>query len=345
MTSVRKPVATVAALLAFTLVTACGGGGDPKVALTPTPTPTPSPTVSPTPAPKPKPVPLDLLTGTSPRRTGPVVAIKVDNSVFARPYQRGLRQAAVVYQELVEGGTTRFLAVFESEVAGGTEIGPIRSVRESDIALLRAFKGIAVGFSGGNTGVKATFAGAARKGYVVDASYDAIPGAYRLGERRKDARNFFTTADKLVSRKPGAGPADIGLRFGRVGRGAPAVVATAGFSRMYSVRARYDSAAGTYAMSQGGAVIPVSPDNVIVQFVKIRSSRYSDVTGNPTPYTVTEGSGRFTLLRDGKRFEGTWKRKGLGATRFFDAAGHDLPLKPGRTWIMLLPSTGSLAFG
>ena len=274
-----------------------------------------------------------------------MVAIKVDNSVFARPYQRGLRQAAVVYQELVEGGTTRFLAVFESEVAGGTEIGPIRSVRESDIALLRAFKGIAVGFSGGNTGVKATFAGAARKGYVVDASYDAIPGAYRLGERRKDARNFFTTADKLVSRKPGAGPADIGLRFGRVGRGAPAVVATAGFSRMYSVRARYDSAAGTYAMSQGGAVIPVSPDNVIVQFVKIRSSRYSDVTGNPTPYTVTEGSGRFTLLRDGKRFEGTWKRKGLGATRFFDAAGHDLPLKPGRTWIMLLPSTGSLAFG
>jgi hypothetical protein len=343
MSSARKPAAPAAVLLALCLVAACSGGGQKKASSTPTPSPTPSPTASPTP--RPTPPALDPLVGTSPRRTAPVVAIKVDNSVLARPYQRGLRQAAVVYQELVEGGSTRLLAVLESDAAGGTEVGPIRSVRESDIDLLREFGGIAVGFSGGNTGVKATFASAARRGYVIDASYDAIPGAYRLGERRKDARNFFTTPEKLASRRPGAGPQDIGLRFGRIGRGIATAVATASFSNMSSVRARYDAASGTYVMSQGGSVIPVSPSNVVVQFVKIRASRYSDVKGNPTPYTVTEGSGRVVVLRDGQRLEGTWKRKGLGATRFFDAAGHDVALKPGSTWVLLLPSTAPLSFG
>ena len=335
-----------ALLLALSLLTACSGGGDPKQAA-PSPTASPTPTVSATPsvAPKPKPVALDFLTGKAPRRTGPVVAIKVDNSLLARQYQRGLRSSAVVYQELVEGGSTRLLAVLESDVAADAEVGPIRSVRESDIELLRQYGGIAVGFSGGNTGVKASFASAARKGQVVDASYDAIPPAYRLGERRRDARNFFTTADKLVSRRPGAGPKDIGLRFGRLGRGVPTAVATATFSTLSSLRARFDAAAGTYVLSQAGAQIPVAPANVIVQFVKIRASRYSDVKGNPTPYTVTQGSGRAVVMRDGQRFEGTWKRTALGATHFLDQAGRDVPLKPGSTWVVLLPSTGPLSFG
>lgn len=334
-----------ALLLVLSLLTACGGGDKKEAA--PSPTPSPTPTVSPTPSPTPKPQPVvfDLLTGTSPRRTGPVVAIKVDNSPLARQYHRGLREAALVYQELVEGGSTRLLAVLESDVAADAEVGPIRSVRESDIELLRQFGQIAVGFSGGNTGVKATFASAARKGQLIDASYDAIPPAYRLGERRKDARNFFTTANKLVSRRPGAGPKDIGLRFGRLGKGVATAVATASFSTMSSIRARYDAASGTWVMSQGGSVIPVAPTNVVVQFVKIRGSRYRDVVGNPTPYTVTEGSGRSVVLRDGQRFEGTWKRTGLGATRFLDGAGRDVPLKPGPTWVVLLPSSGPLTFG
>ncbi len=335
-----------ALLLAVSLLAACGGGdGDKKATPSPTASPTASPTPSTTPAPKPKPVALDPLTGTAPRRTGPVVAIKVDNSPFARPFHRGLRQSAIIYQEIVEGGSTRLLAVLESDVAGDTEVGPIRSVRESDIELLRMFGHIAVGFSGGNTGVKASFASAARRGQLIDASYDAIPPAYRLGERRKDARNFFTTPDKLVSRRPGAGPKDIGLRFGRLGKGVPTAVATGSFSPQSSIRARYDAASGSYVMSQAGVQIPVAPANVIVQFVKIRSSRYSDVKGNPTPYTVTEGSGRAVVMRDGQRFEGTWKRTGLGATRFLDTAGRDVPLKPGSTWVVLLPSTGPLSFG
>ena len=336
---------TAAALITLLAVTACSGGGDKKAAPSPSPTPSPTPSATPSATSSPTPAPADLLTGLSPRRTAPVVAVKVDNSVLARPYQRGLREAAVVYQELVEGGSTRLLAVLESDAAADVEVGPIRSVRESDIDLLREYGGIAVGFSGGNTGVKATFAAAARKGYVIDASYDAIPPAYRLGEQRRDARNFFTTPGKLSSRRPGAGPKDIGLRFGAAASGGTATAtATASFSMMSSLRARYEAASGTWVLSQAGSVIPVAPANVVVQYVTIQASRYKDVKGNPTPFTVTQGTGKAVVLRDGKRFEGTWKRDGFGATRFVGADGRDLALKAGPTWVLLLPRTGSVAF-
>lgn len=333
---------SAAVLVTLLALTACSGG-DKEASPSPTPSPTPSATPSPTPSPTPAPV--DLLTGLTPRRTAPVVAVKVDNSVLARPYQRGLREASVVYQELVEGGSTRLLAVLESDAAADVEVGPIRSVRESDIDLLRAYGGIAVGFSGGNTGVKAIFARAARKGYVVDASYDAIPPAYRLGEQRRDARNFFTTPSKLTKRKPGAGPRDVGLRFGAAAAtGVPTAAATSVFSTMSSLKARYDAASGRWVLSQAGSVVPVSPANVIVQYVSIRASGFKDVKGNPTPFTVTTGGGKAVVLRDGRRYAGTWKRDGFGAIRYLGADGRDVPLKAGPTWVLLLPRTGSVSF-
>ncbi len=335
----RSPRAA-AALLCVTLLTACSGNSSPKAA--PTPSPTPSATPSPTPKATPAVSTLDLLTGSSPRHTGPLVAVKVDNVLLARPFQRGLSSAAIVYQELVEGGSTRLLAVLESDAAPDVEVGPIRSARETDIDLLRQYGGIAIGFSGANTGVTSQFNSAARNGYLVNASYDEIPGAYRLAEHRRAAQNFYTKPAKIASRKPGAGPKDIGLRFGALPLGGtPAATGTAAFSGQSALRFRY--AAGRWVLSQGGTVLPVSPANVIIQYVSVLGSRYKDVHGNPTPYTVTTGGGKAVVLRDGKRLEGRWKRTGYGGTHFVDAHGRDLLLKAGPSWIVLLPSAGSLS--
>lgn len=328
-------------VLVLALAAGCSGG-ERKVAAAPTdlttPTATPTPTASPTLGPSGNP-----LTGLAPV-PGPVVAVKVDNGGLARPYQRGLRQAAVVYQELVEGGSTRFMAVFESKAAA-SEVGPIRSARESDIDILRAYGSPAIAFSGANRGVLAIFATAARKGWLEDASYNRVSGLYRLGERRRDARNFFAVPARLGAKVGGSEPRDIGWRFGPLGTGVTTTSVSVPFSTSNSVQARYDAASGTWKLSQGGRVIPVSPANVIIQKVRIRSSRFYDVHGENTPYTVTTGSGKVALLRDGKRFSGTWKRTAYGATRLVDAAGRDLLLKPGPTWVMLQPTTRSVSYG
>ena len=46
---------------------------------------------------------------------GPVVMGKIDNSSGARP-QQGLNSTDVVFDEMVEGGLTRFLAIWQSKL-------------------------------------------------------------------------------------------------------------------------------------------------------------------------------------------------------------------------------------
>ena len=290
---------------------------------------------------------VDPLTGEGPRPTGSVVVVKVDNGALARPYQRGLGGAAIVYQELVESGETRFAAIFTT--GSSSEVGPVRSVRESDIELLRQYGDVPVAFSGGNKGVKATFHAAVRSGYLVDASYDAVPRDYRLGERRADARNFFTTPSQLAASRPGAAARDIGLRFGPipVGAGSPVAVAKAVFSSFVTVRLQYVPETDHWAIFQNQhEMAGVGPANVIIQRVPIRMSRYVDVLGHRTPYTVSVGAGPATILRDGRAVTATWKRPTAAAgTRFVDATGKNVALRPGPTWILLLPTSGSLTLG
>lgn len=336
---ISRPVLGAAAVLA--LVTACGGSAPSDQAA---PAPSPSASPSPSPSPKPTPAPVNPLTGVGPVPTTPVVVVKVDNGGLARPYHRGLDRAAIVYQELVESGETRFAAVYTDGSKG--EVGPVRSVRDSDIELLRQYGRVPVGFSGGNTGVKESFSKAVRAGQLLDASYDAVPQDYRLAERRADARNFFTSPAALAASRPGATPRDVGLRFGRlpVGTGAATAVGKAVFSRYVTVTARYVPSTGRWAISQNGRLMPrVAAANVIVQEVPVRMSQYVDVLGNPTPYTVTVGRGAGTVLRDGVAIKGTWRRlAATSGTRYLDARGKDVPLKPGSTWILLLPKGQSL---
>lgn len=315
-----------------TLLAGCSGGSSKHTASpSPTPSATPSPTPSPTLGPSGNP-----LTGLAPI-PGPVVAIKIDNGGLARPYQRGLTQAAIIYQELVEGGSTRFMGIFES-AAAKKEVGPIRSARESDVDVLRAYGAPALAFSGANRGVLAIIASAAHKGYLRDASYNVVPSLYRLGERRRDARNFFAVPARLGARVKGSEPRDIGWRFGALGVGLATARAVVPFSPSNSMVVVYNRVSGRWTLSQAGRAVPVTPANVIIQSVRIHSSRFSDVHGMNTPFTVSTGSGPVVLLRDGQRFVGTWRRSGFGPTRLVDAAGHDLLLKPGPTWVMLEPS-------
>ena len=82
--------------------------------------------------------------------TWPVLMVKIDNHDRARP-QAGINSADVVFEEIVEGGLTRFAALFHSQQ---TELlGPIRSVRTSDFNLLRNLNRPLFANSGGNEAV------------------------------------------------------------------------------------------------------------------------------------------------------------------------------------------------
>ena len=81
-----------------------------------------------------------------PRR---VIAFKIDNNINARP-QSGIQESDAVFEILVEGGMTRFLAFFYDKVS--TYLGPIRSARPTDPTLIRPYGGILV-VSGATAGL------------------------------------------------------------------------------------------------------------------------------------------------------------------------------------------------
>jgi hypothetical protein len=266
--------------------------------------------------------------------------IKVDNATTARRYQKGLGHAAIVYQELVESGQTRFAAVYDGSWSG--EVGPIRSARETDIELLQQLGRVTLAFSGANKGVMRTVARAAHKHLLVDAAQETYPGLYREGPRRKDAYNFFSTPNRLRAARPGLPAKDIGFHFAKLPKGVAgraAVAATIRFSDFSKVVVRYNKKTGRYAVFQDGHAMPgVAPANVIVQTVSVRGSRYVDVLGSRTPYTTTTGRGPAVLLRDGRLIRATWRRLTVKTgTRFLDDKRRDVPMKPGPTWVLLQP--------
>jgi hypothetical protein len=274
--------------------------------------------------------------------------VKIDNAPLSRPYHRGLEAASVVYVELVEGGATRLLALYSQPM--DAEVGPIRSFRESDIELLVQHGPAAVAFSGANTGVLASFHQAVAAGQLADATYDTHRGIYRIGERRKDAKNFYAVPDRLAEAAAGAAPArDVGWTFDPAARpdAAPGTVGRVTFSARQSVELRYDPASQRYAVLVGGrALAGAAPVNVLVQQVVVRPSGYRDGTGAVSPYTESVGGGTLDVLRDGTRVRGRWERPSAAeGTRLLDPAGAPVALKPGPTWVLLQPAGLPLTLG
>jgi hypothetical protein len=347
----RTARSTGAALAAAVLLAACGGAAaEPPARESASPSAVASPSASPAlaaPA-SPKAAVVSPLTGTAPAPITNVVAVKIDNSPLARPFHRGLDEATLMYQELMEGGATRFLAVYAP--ASGNQVGPVRSLREGDIELLQQFGKVAIGASGANTGVLDIFRQAEKNGLVLDVSYDTIRAPYIKAEKRKDAYNFYTSPQKIDQTKPsGTKVKDIGLRFGPLpaGAGFPAPSAAVSFSPLSRVKVSYDAPSGRYAVFQDGdRMKDYAPTNVIVQHAEIRNTRFKDVLGNATPYTDTVGTGAVAVLRDGRRLSGSWRRLAPhSGTRFLDDKGRDLPLKPGPTLVLLVPAGSTLTVG
>ncbi|MGH9004055.1 MAG: DUF3048 domain-containing protein, partial [Acidimicrobiia bacterium] len=114
------------------------------------PTPVTLMEAAPPPAPPPPqayPAPLTGLPMDPGRAGRPVLVVKIDNAPKARP-QVGLNQADVIFEEGVEGGITRFAVLFHSK---DTDlVGPVRSARSTDIALVTPLNHPLFAYSGAN---------------------------------------------------------------------------------------------------------------------------------------------------------------------------------------------------
>ncbi|ATL32064.1 DUF3048 domain-containing protein [Streptomyces formicae] len=266
---------------------------------------------------------------------GTVLAVKIDNVGPARP-QTGIDAADVVYVEQVEAGLSRLMAIFASHVPD--VIGPVRSARETDLELLRQFDDPVLAFSGAQSKLLPL---------IADARLRARPpgkapgAAYYRGGGKAAPHDLFLRPAALKAAPSAGGLASTGFRFGpRPAGGTPETRRTVRFP---AARFTFDwvEYEGRWRIAMDGerartsAGKELSASTVVVQYVKIRESRFHDRSGNVSPFSETVGSGTARVLRDGRAYDARWKRPTAeDGTEFTTADGAALPFAKGQVWVV-----------
>jgi hypothetical protein len=278
----------------------------------------------------------------------PALVVKLDNVGAARP-QQGINEADVVFEEMVEGGFTRFAAVFHSTPAD--PVGPIRSARSTDVALLAPLYHPLFSYSGANR----DFQKMIRESSMVDVGVDIYPDKYYRHKGRKSPQNLFSNTSHLHSlaspdaqappplfsyRQAGTRPSEPGAR--------PISRASAKF--FYDGKERtnvsYDWDAGTNSWTriQNNSLHvdtegrKVAPTNVIFQFVNYKNTGYVDSSGAKVPEADVVGTGDAWILSAGYLVPVRWEKRDLNdVTVFRGEDGRYARLLPGRTWVELVP--------
>ncbi|MDQ3753015.1 MAG: DUF3048 domain-containing protein [Actinomycetota bacterium] len=326
-----------------------GEGGPPRG---PEPPPADPPVLA-EPEPEPEPEPLVCLGGRRPdkvRLKRPAVAVKVENAPVAWPVS-GLEKAEIVYEELVEGGVTRFMAIYHCSDA--PKVGPVRSARVVDPAIMKPYTRI-LGAAGANAIVQR----ALDKARVISINEEQAGSAMTRVSRPGLASEHTLYAGTEGLRKIGRarfdkpppqgifsyGPlAPKGRRLGSV---------SMSFGDITQVVYRWVD--GKWRRFEDGAPFvtergrQIAVDNVLIERHRINYSKgVVDITGTPsTEIADTTGSGAAFLLRDHRLIRGKWTRKSVKKpAKFMTLQGKEMVLRRGKTWIELVPTRKGQAKG
>jgi hypothetical protein len=319
-----------ATVLTAGTLAACSHGG--KTASAPPP-PARDPQVWSTPTPP----STHPFTGRRAATTGPVLAVKVDNTHAAKP-QLGLRSADIVYVEQVEGGLSRIMAVFSSKLPA--RVGPVRSARISDLHLLPQFGRPAFAYSG----VQGKMRPYVKKAPLIDVSQDNAGGAYARGGSNPAPYNLYASPRQLLGRARGAAKArDIGFRFGPAPDGGKPVTSFTARYPAASFRFQWSAADRRWLVSQDGRPDMAAEggrlggQTIVIQRARTTRSQFHDFLGNYTPLIGTVGTGTATVLRDGKAYDARWSRPSeKRGTTFTTPSGRPMTFAPGQVWVVLV---------
>lgn len=348
--------ATVASLAGLSLaaLAACGSTPPPEPPdpVTVTPTIDESRTTPPEPE-----VPLVWpLTGVETDEVAqrPAVAVKIENTSSARP-QSGLDQADVVWETIVEFQVSRYVAVFHSQVP--EEVGPIRSVRPMDPAIIAPLHGL-FAYSGGQQGILDMVAASGAQRFSHDAG---APGMYRVSFRSAP-HNVYGSMSTWIANADGAHSAPPPQQFAFAMHaeqasaalaGTPATTLTLRLSSQAQPSWGWDAASGTWLRSEGSTPATaasgarLSAVNVVSITAGHPNSGFGAQGGAPVPTYELVGSGPVTVATGGKTINGTWNKAAADAPMTLALEdGSPLLLAPGNTWVEMIPAgDGSLTVG
>ncbi len=272
--------------------------------------------------------------------------VRVGNDVGARGSQLGLNSADMVYEEIAEWWVTRFSAIFLSNIPD--LVAPIRSARLINTQLGPQYQA-AVAHSGGSDPVRwqmtqipianldqwfhgDLFFHRPNEGWMTRAAFKAGEAYAYLAKKGLDAPvklrgfNFSPTINQ--------------------GEAAPNVFIPYPQATSFTQWA-YNPAAGKYLRRIKDAPLvdaadgqQISAYNVVVYFADHQETDIvEDSSGGKSIQITINGRGPAWFFRDGKLNKGYWLTDGSQTPYFTYEDGSPYPLKPGNTWVEVVPTS------
>jgi hypothetical protein len=348
---VAAALAATAAALVFLLR---DGGGSRAAEPQPTAAAEPSltPTVSPTPAPTPVRF-AGILDGTpmseaewEARRGLLPLAVMVDNSPQGLP-QAGLAQADLVYEAFVEGGITRFMAVFWRQ--DPSLVAPVRSARTPFLVWASELGALFAHAGGAETANDANAIGQIYEWGLLDLEAFAPPAS--------DA--FFRMDDREAPHNLAAKGVDLRTAAAALGYQGPPTLqpwpfkADGGTGQAPSVGAfevdfsgrrdaagviqwYWDGLTGSWLRFQAGGPARDAGTGRQLSFRNVVVMRAPHEVVDDSGHVLYEqfGQGEATVFLDGRAIAATWQKKDrTDRTRFYDAGGQEVAFNRGPIFI------------
>jgi len=283
------------------------------------------------------------------------VSIVIDNASVAAP-QSGISSADIVIECMAEGGISRLILVTNKYVDNYI-YGPVRSTRDYMVGLSQAFGCLMVGAGYSPTGYEEITSNALD---YIDGTHDsyARSGFFRSADRYTKSgyeHSLMITGNgiraiashynySIVNQNPWP-------VFNFVGSGAvnssgnEAVHTILTYSSVQQIQLMYSKQENAYFRYQYGTKSHYDAENgtqLRFENVLILFSEQHVIPGDEAGRlsVQTTGTGKGYYLTGGKYVEINWARDSFtSAFVFTDAAGNEIELTPGKTFISLMDSS------
>lgn len=274
----------------------------------------------------------------------PALSIKIENTGEARP-QENLDAADIVFEEYVEYGISRLIAVFHSDAP--ESVGPIRSMRPMDKNIMGSIKGPLI-FSGAQSRFITATVNSGQKVITQDRGDYGFyrtsdkPAPHNLHGRTAD---FFeqsaempqppqqwaiVTADQEPTAAAGEKVSSIDINMSSVSKPSWA------WNADDAVWERSET--GKAMVTSDGTQIYAN--NVVVLWVKVVYT--SAEGGSSVPETIVAGQEGLGFVVSGdSQIPIKWSKAGQFEPWVFTTeAGDPVVLDQGKTWVELIPNEG-----
>lgn len=273
------------------------------------------------------------------------ISVMINNHPSARP-QSGLPNADLVFEILAEGGVTRFLAIYQSDMPD--VVGPVRSARDYYIELAKGYDSLFIAH-GYSPKAKEMLDG----GYVDHINGMQYDGTlFKRANFRVAPHNSYITYENIVKGAEKIGYSLTGapegytfLEDGEDVTGIEAPTVTVDYSdQRFQVRYEYDPVSEVYTRLSANEITAdyETGEEVFISNIFIVEMDHAIIDNEGRRRIDITSGGKALLAQKGKIQEIEWEN--VDGKIVPISAGSDVPLVPGKTWINVVPDIEDTVF-